>query len=778
MVFATSVAASHGDCGQPASMGAAPSVSDCLYVLRASVNTATCTPQCICDTNGSGGLSAADALVCLRSVINGPAMHDCPCAPPAPGGPAINESCTVCHGDGRFFDVRTTHPGLATPLEIRSSINSVTINVNDTAETAILTVDFTVTGPKGEYLADLGAPSSTRPDRFAYLRFGLSELMPPAPSSGDADTWVSYTIGDRNPSNLVDYGDGTYTYVFGTNLYPLYIPTNRHRLLLMVSGDIAEQPKNLTYDFVPSQLPGPFLFPNSRDIVTTAACNECHNKLDSPLGSASFHGGSRYEAKACATCHTTTLGGGVAEFGPMVHNIHSSHDLGELGDFSEVTYPQDRRNCRKCHAGPDGSNWNTRPTMTACASCHSDVNFETGEGHKGGMQFSNANCSFCHTAEAITVKHLTTLSTPSNPDVPEGLVNFEYVIEEVTVNNDNQPVVTFHINKDGEPLDLSTYPPAGFSGGPSFLVAYSMAQDGLAAPIDYNQLGQAAGQPQSASIDSVKTGLTGTPSSYTVTLVNTPYPVGATLRAVALQGYFTQLRDPEDQYSVDTARYTTSVVRGVTGDPTRRRVVDSAKCLNCHDTLALHGGNRVNNEQVCVICHNPNLSSSGRTVDTTKTPQSQKDALAAAGYDPDDSLTWPERSMNLKNLVHGIHGAAMRDFEYEFVRNRQNGIYYNFAEITFPGILSDCETCHLSGTYSLNLASKALLVSTDVTSDGLDRTQSAVAAARASVPNPTDLVESIGAGTCAMCHDNDPAIAHMGQSGGVLGGWRAEALGD
>ena len=40
------------------------------------------------------------------------------------------------------------------------------------------------------------------------------------------------------------------------------------------------------------------------------------------------------------------------------------------------------------------------------------------------------------------------------------------------------------------------------------------------------------------------------------------------------------------------------------------------------------------------------------------------------------------------------------------------------------------------------------------------------------------VINSTTAGTCYMCHDGDPAAAHMWQNGGVMGGWRAEALGD
>jgi OmcA/MtrC family decaheme c-type cytochrome len=249
------------------------------------------------------------------------------------------------------------------------------------------------------------------------------------------------------------------------------------------------------------------------------------------------------------------------------------------------------------------------------------------------------------------------------------------------------------------------------------------------------------------------------------------------MRAVALQSYFTQLAGDPTNTDDDVGRHTPSVVTPVTGDEVRRVVVDSNKCLNCHEVLELHGGSRVNNVQVCVLCHNPNLSSSGRAVDATQTPQEQKDALAAAGYDPENSLTWPEATLQLKNLVHAVHGAGVRNYAYEFVRNRQNGIYYNFSEVTFPGILSNCETCHVPGVYDADLP-EGVLVTTDVTTDGTNASRQAVQAARDSIPNPTDLIISPTVATCYACHDSDPAAAHFVQNGGVIDNWRSEALGE
>jgi OmcA/MtrC family decaheme c-type cytochrome len=347
------------------------------------------------------------------------------------------------------------------------------------------------------------------------------------------------------------------------------------------------------------------------------------------------------------------------------------------------------------------------------------------------------------------------------------------------VNESNQAVVSFHINQDGLPVDLTTIPPAGFSGGPSFLVAYALPQDGVVEMVDYNNLGRSGGQPATVSLSSLAGTLTGTPDGYTAVLTAAPFPEGATLRAVALQGYFTQLGDDPDPLVTtdDTGRHTPSVIAAVDGDELRRAVVDSTKCLSCHEIIEAHGGNRVNNVQVCVTCHNPNLSSSGRVVDASLTAQDQKDLLEAAGYDPNNSLTWPEATQNFKALIHGLHAAAWRDSDFEFVRSRNNGLYYIWSNVTFPGIISNCETCHLAGTYGAEVLA-GTLVTTDVTTDGLNLNRQAVQAARDGVPNDTDLISSVTASTCAMCHDSYLAASHIGQNGGVIGNWRAESLGE
>lgn len=65
------------DCGLPVTNGPNPTASDCLYMLRTAVGAVTCTPQCICDVNAAGGVTAADALLCLRKAVGQNVTLDC-----------------------------------------------------------------------------------------------------------------------------------------------------------------------------------------------------------------------------------------------------------------------------------------------------------------------------------------------------------------------------------------------------------------------------------------------------------------------------------------------------------------------------------------------------------------------------------------------------------------------------------------------------------------------------------------------------------------------------
>jgi hypothetical protein len=68
-----------GGCAQPATTGASPTASDCLFVLRTAVGSEDCAPECVCDPNGDGHTTAVDALVCLKKAVGQEVTLHCDC---------------------------------------------------------------------------------------------------------------------------------------------------------------------------------------------------------------------------------------------------------------------------------------------------------------------------------------------------------------------------------------------------------------------------------------------------------------------------------------------------------------------------------------------------------------------------------------------------------------------------------------------------------------------------------------------------------------------------
>ncbi|MDD3937013.1 OmcA/MtrC family decaheme c-type cytochrome [Rhodoferax sp.] len=688
----------------------------------------------------------------------------------------------------------------------------------------------------------------------ASFAFTIAKLVPS--TAGSPNKWVSYIVGDpatgapstpstENTGVLTETSNGVYTYTFsrditgplqasiatwfGTDLYketqstrngvtstlrwtqddvlgPLvdgkrtlldYDKNLTHRVVVVIrglNGTNLDKPVNAIYDFVPATGLAVTASDEQREIVATAKCNECHDKI----GVTTPHGG-RVDTRYCVTCHTdqrkngkfeaTTVTGGysgttykingnaVGNFPVFVHQIHMGNKLTKTGynyadvKFNDIVYPQEITNCTKCHDGSatstaktaQGDNWKTKPSALACSSCHDGIDFKTGAGHVGGAAADDSTCALCHKVGYVdtTLVHAGINKSPNNPVVPTGLVNFTYNISSATVDaTTNDLTIKFKILADESPVTLatpaSTVPAvlSGFTGSPSFLLAYGN-KDGTG--VDFDNFGLAAAQPASISIatlldtDNSAVGSIAGPDSgvYTATIKSTSaFPVGSKLRTVALQGYFTQAAGT-GSIAAATARHTLSVVKTVTGDTVRRVVVEAAKCANCHEVFEGHGGNRnigkltgTTEVVICAMCHNPNLSSSGKTLDTIN----------------------PEATNNLKDMVHAIHAGAFRKANdgdaFAFVRNFSGSARpFDFSGVKFPGILNNCESCHKAGTYAS--VPTGALMTTNATTDGTNATSDAVKAARESVPNATDKVIPPFTASCYSCHNSPDAIFHI-----------------
>ena len=628
-------------------------------------------------------------------------------------------------------------------------------------------------------------------DSNRYVRFTMAKLV--AGTAGGPNNWVAYTRdGTTNApdydtgSSLVDNGDGSYTFTFITDVTNVAGVTWEPSLTHRVAGQIGAsnpplEPQNMVYDYVPAG----GAISTTRTITVMETCNECHDDLV-------FHG-RRFKTEYCTQCHNPDLADGEGDMAFMTHRIHASGKFDVLDDaidYSEVTYPQDVNNCRKCHnetnaATPDGGNWMNVPSIAACSGCHSELSPSHGGGGGGD------SCLGCHNdgiAPSIETAHLTANATPNNPNLLAGQRSITYELIEATVNGSNDVTVKFKILSDGTPLDISNLPKDLLDPGryPGFLLAWALPQDGIDEPMDYNNFGARAAQPLSLGLNAfspIETeGAIGTMSFDAGTGVNTAvitdedsqFPDGATLRAVGLQGYLQQ--DLDGDGDSDASLHTPSAVVAVTGDDVRRTVVDSASCANCHEWFEGHGGNRTYNIQICTLCHVPNLSSSGRAV-TDPTARGLDEDLAdavAAGtldssVDPDDPLTYPEDAQNLKDMVHGIHSADDRTRHYQHVRGPTRQGYYDWSHITFPrgASTANCKLCHIDGTYELPLTADLLGTTVRTTTDTNGEEYDPEAAFKG-VPNGADWVNTPTASSCFYCHTSSDAMAHMMQNGGLL----------
>ncbi len=669
------------------------------------------------------------------------------------------------------------------------------------------------------------------------------------------------------PNDKADLGDVTYA------------PNLVHRLDVQLSGNARgtgsntpngvtvatgvamNYPVNQIYDFIPATGQPIAAGVDNRDVVKIVNCNECHSKL-------AFHGGGRVETRYCVVCHTDQRKYGNAEAAAgttttytgstykikglaqgdmtiMAHRIHMGNELSKTGyNYANVLFDKlgysmiDKgvRMCIKCHdGGAQSTNWKTKPSRMACGACHDSTDFTTTHGGAAAIpaQSSDVACAGCHTAATIPVYHYTLNKTTHNPVVSKGLTNFTYEIASATqaapvAGVAQNVVIKFRImaEKDGAtpaPVVFSAAaagmanPLTGFTGSPSFQLAWAMQQEGIASPADFNNLLTADGapsssnyQPRSVSIaallDTGKTLSDGTLSApdasgyYTATIVGAAriFPAGAKLRTVGLQGYFTQNAgtwDSDNNGVIDAsdtlaaARHSISVTKTLTGETARRVAVDNNKCMSCHEWFEGHGGNRVYDINICLQCHLPGLVTSGKGIADAELSTyynanlftaNDKESLTkwtgvsfatnpVTAGNVNVGLLFPQTSNNMKDMIHGLHAGKDRTSPIQIVRNRLPGALnvIDGARIGFPGILNNCQMCHTYNGYNVP-TSGALLATRDQAINVAGNTTPALAKAALATSNATDLMITPFTATCFSCHDSAPAQAHMKLNGGQI----------
>ena len=703
----------------------------------------------------------------------------------------FNEDCALCHRATSIADVAEVHSkddnspqGQITAVNIVGGTVTINFRLFESTNNAIplpgvaandirFTIAKLVPGAAGD--ADAWQSYINSEETVAA---GDPGNAPDGTDTPDGTTAIQATAerASANPTGYTDNGDGTYSYELSfditnvtTPVAVAYEPALTHRVAIQTSDNVA----NPFFDFVPA---GGGL-PLTRNVVVNASCNECHIKLG-------LHGGDRIQTQYCVTCHnpgsTDANSGNTVDFKVMIHKIHYGEELPTIDqldyeyaiwgfmnskhDYSNVVFPQDVRfpgleagNCTKCHETGDASdsaNYLNVPTQQACGSCHDTTSFVDPAPagftlHSGGARADNSSCAGCHPASGgvagITDSH----------QIPAQIAaqRFEYNIVSVTDQNDDVvdpgdfPKVTFSVtdptNGDA-PYDVLTDPQFTAGGGVSRL-AILLGWD----TTDYTNTGSGSVPAQPVSIDPLSIGSTPATDNGDGTFSVTStvaIPADVTGSAVAaIEGH------PAEETVAGSGVYDLRVpVKNVfqpftvtgAGTVSRRVVVDIDNCNSCHGQLSLHGSNRTNEPQVCVICHNANAT------DIDVRPLFASDAV-------DGKV---EEAIDFKYMIHAIHAgeAAEHGFREEgIVVYGFRGSVNDFSEVRLPAEtdnLRNCAGCHDGSTFAVPVNSNALPTTVLTEADLADPDDDKNITPTASV--------------CSSCHDSIEAKTHMTEEGG------------
>jgi OmcA/MtrC family decaheme c-type cytochrome len=698
-------------------------------------------------------------------------------------------------GSSRKEGAEAPVSGTASPAgNIQAKITGAVIS----ATSGILVVTFTL-------FNENGAPLDPADASINGKSFVIAQL--------DADGEYHNPIRNSSGQPAADSGGtfagsgGTYTYTFGKNIttLPGYDATKTYTVAAYIGrtttnavGSPFRQISNPRFDFRPNGT----AVTDHRQIVSIEACNECH-------GALTAHEGNRKDVALCILCHNPgeidTDTGNTIEFKPMIHKIHMGKSLpsnkaggaygiigygGSAINLSTVVYPEmsgDTQtnnmpaNCVKCHRlghdtngkvyGLDADNWKTSPDTETCTSCHDltvldstitsltftkfdgtvvtlgtpPITFHTG-GDNGGTPFTDNDCAGCHTSAAnldysstsIPDVHTIPIKSSLNPGLVFSIVSVAGIAPGQT------PTITFTI-KDKAGANAAMV----LGDRCDVIMAYMTGPDydnSLANWI----FGQSTVQGKSANAFSTTVATTpNADGSYTVSYVSPWYVPSATKlvpvlpssgivtfavyggKAVTLPAANTAHRVTAGtskvtmtSTSVAIASFDIATGLPVTAAQDRRKVVATTNCNVCHLQLAFHG--RRTETLLCVMCHGPNLT-----------------------YLAPSSNPTPGYSGNLKDFVHGIHGATV-----------STTVFRGVEVAEFPNDPRRCSICHINNSQLLPLPEGVKgSLKTGTTGTSLDGTpdKPIKAACVACHENPLTATHAdskvvSGIETCATCH--------------------------
>ncbi|MEZ4224695.1 MAG: OmcA/MtrC family decaheme c-type cytochrome [Polyangiaceae bacterium] len=440
-------------------------------------------------------------------------------------------------------------------------------------------------------------------------------------------------------------------------------------------------------------------------------CEKCHN-----TAAKADNWETGISRRACGACHDDISFVSPAPVGRKMH--------------SGLAQPDDTGcSAATCHGGAGkvaGYHEPVAPPNTITSGTLPDS--PDGQYRRMGWQWDSVNNK--GVSGTVASPLTCTLSAPCLPSansnaawmaaagyVPTGAAQITYDVSAVKLDANKNPQIVFKLKKDGTDVDFGTYDATnkpelltGFVGSPSAYFAYTLPQDGIAAPVDFNATTSKYIRTcwingPSAATD-CKLEKDATTGYYTLTVLSTTLPSTAKFLTGGI-GYTYSMSSTQPLTQTDLTGFpynaTTKIgglivpapnvwkATGTNSSSMRRSIVETARCNNCHDGLGVtptyHSGQR-NDGPTCSFCHNPNRVNSG----------------------------W---AVNAKDIIHAIHGGGKRNVPFTWHGE------IKAWEVTYPGVLNTCTQCHVPGGYDFSVSSTAnnvpnMLYSYAATGSGYD----------------------------------------------------------
>jgi len=702
------------------------------------------------------------------------------------------ESCGVCHDDGSFASANVFH------------------EVSDYGSFAAFTVAPDVTVPADLIVSFSAAADGVATTTATFRRAYVS-------TNGLVRTSLTDEV-ELDPTLFTNNGDGTYSLRIVDGVARFGGTDSRYLVVVLTGANDLEIAAVGDYP-APVALAG---------LASNEACIGCHAASGEVGRFDPTNRGGHYSApmgaEACVVCHRPDDPAtpdddepGYGQLVKVIHGVHNSHQA-EGNDFLDdydVSYPTYMTNCSVCHSDDailpaTGDSAlaaaNAMPvTGSGCFTCHgsmaswdftqpTDLTF-----HLTIPDPETADCGVCHNdviAPATVTGFHNGLTTGRNGIIWDGvdtsITEGEKFVWEITgvVDDGTNLAITWQASYDGvgvDPCNDTVGPgapvfflPGGGNGGTfSMLRNYAQGDDFI--------LGESESAPGQATNENLTTDNTTCAGNVATTTIAVDDDVDAERGIVALQGKpgVVSVADPAGimRARVPTPTYEWMIGSGDAPLMTRRAVVDTGECLTCHvGSLYQHGGNRVDNVGMCILCHN--------------SASNEKNVRVGMGVDDSEAYDGKTgETFEMKTMLHRIHSAGVEDQPvYAIYRNR--GIYafapdvsdvpnwdvvstegctedeiidgkrrvfgssdtspnkcevHNFHSADYPRALNACTACHTADITVMPDQTEAMATTTEAGSDDWD-------------DQLDDTLQGATTTACVTCHADGASKGHAYQN--------------